>query len=134
MIVMQVSEPPPAAEIGRWPLRTASDLAEVRRRIRAEIAERSTADLAERLMMVFSELAGNALAHGSQPVSVRLLGSPKRWVVEVSDSNRTATPDPSDAAATALRGRGLPIVLAVADSAGWYFGPTVKVVWAAMAN
>ena len=134
MVVMQHSEPPPGAEIGRWPLDTASELVGLRRIIRAEIAEHSTTDLAERLVLVLTELAGNALVHGSRPVSVRLLGGPQQWIIEVSDSDRAAIPALSDATARTVRGRGLPIVQAVTEAAGWYLKPTAKVVWAVIAN
>lgn len=81
--------------------------------------------------IVATELAGNALRHGTPPAVVRLLSDDDCFVIDISDGavhdGPTLPPNPPGLHAG---GRGLAICLATADRVGWYTTGTTKHVWA----
>lgn len=87
------------------------------------------AELAERLALVVSELASNAVLHAGTPFTVRVWRGPDRVRVEVMDrSDRMPTPRDHDP--TAVSGRGLAIVGTLADRWGVEVVEGGKCVWA----
>lgn len=129
--------PPAHSRILTWDVTGDKDL----RRIRDGLAEffregetagqpRQTA-LAQTIGLVATELAGNALRHGSPPVTVRLLRSDDCFLLDVSDAAVDRPPDPPEPRpGMSVGGRGLLIVLSVAQEVCWYTTPQEKHVWA----
>ena len=88
---------------------------------------------ADDVILVASELAANAIRHGSPPALLRLEYADGR--VRVTVSNHGGSPDPRivDAAPDAGSGRGLAMVQAIADEVGWQRDGDRLDVWAELA-
>ncbi|MEU8778561.1 ATP-binding protein [Streptomyces sp. NPDC048606] len=88
----------------------------------------------EGVALVVGELAANAVTHGRVPgrgFQVALIRGERALRVEVTDTRRDRIPEPRDADPGAEGGRGLALVVAVADRWGVEAGPPPrKVVWA----
>ena len=137
---------PPAVTRGPltvWEIRQATDLAVVRAALCVLAGEHGPAhdgldgqvvdspllaSSAERLGLVFSELATNALRHGAAPVTATLARSHGGWLVTVSDGDRGATPSVLDRPGAG--GHGLRLVVRLTRGAGWYTDRSLKHVWA----
>ncbi|MCW2607171.1 MAG: domain S-box protein [Frankiales bacterium] len=78
--------------------------------------------------LLVSEVATNALVHGSGDVELRVLLEGGVVRVEVGDGSRVR-PVPRSAGVDAEGGRGLALVQALAASWGTRETPTGKVVW-----
>lgn len=87
-------------------------------------------EIAERVALVATELATNALQHGLPPTTVRLLRHDDRFVLDVADHAPAGVPDVADASLSDQRGRGLAIAESVSLQVGWYNTPGTKHVWA----
>jgi anti-sigma regulatory factor (Ser/Thr protein kinase) len=84
----------------------------------------------EPVLLVVSELVGNAVRHGRPPVDLRLRKAGRGVRVDVHDEEPTP-PIPSTADADAESGRGLVLIDAVASESGVEFiEGDGKVVWA----
>jgi serine/threonine-protein kinase RsbW len=135
---------PPAdsgAPCGTWSVQIAPQL----RRIRASIdelarrrydrpaldaPEQSLQGVLERLALIVSELAGNALRHAQAPITVSLARLPGGWLLDVSDGSPRAVPLVGRGGAHVTHGRGLRLVLIMSTPAGWYAEGDSKHVWA----
>lgn len=135
---MGVSRPPPAVEVGRWTVHAPGELRELRGSLHRELAEHSgadlleTAEIADRVALVATELAGNALRHGLPPTEIRLMMGDEFWVLDVADAELAKVPELTRADGMNPGGRGLLIAGSVSDSLGWYATDKVKHVWAAV--
>jgi anti-sigma regulatory factor (Ser/Thr protein kinase) len=110
----------------RFEPKTAS-VARARLLVRSSHAEVATGML-ERIELVVSELASNAVMHAKTPFDVRLIiGDPMR--VEVTDGS-PLPPLVRKPVQLAVGGRGLLIVAAVADRWAYELIEYGKVVWA----
>ena len=78
--------------------------------------------------LALSELVTNAVLHGRDPLSVRLVLGPDAVRAEVADAN-PVSPSFSMLDQTAVTGRGLLLISAVSDRWGVEPSPTGKVVW-----
>lgn len=136
---MSSAEPAvPAAEPCRPRAPYAFELAIVPERLRVAGVRRITAaalryravpsPLAQDVVLAVSELVTNAIEHGHGTVCLRVRHSGDFLLVEVTDNNpapaRLHTPAPD-----AERGRGLPIVAALAEG-GWGVSPDGRTTWA----
>ncbi|MFD1364453.1 ATP-binding protein [Actinoplanes sichuanensis] len=122
-------------EFARWTLGEAPQLQVLRHEVQQAVLDgvvpaADPADLAERLVIVVTELAGNALVHGRAPVLVMLHRSNGDVVVDVVDGDRESVPVVDDRRASGEGGLGLVLTQRLAGRVGWY--PTVagKGVWA----
>jgi anti-sigma regulatory factor (Ser/Thr protein kinase) len=88
---------------------------------------------ADDVILVASELAANAIRHGSPPALLRLEYADGR--VRVTVSNHGGSPDPRimDAALDAGHGRGLAMVRDLAEEVGWERDGDRLDVWADVA-
>jgi serine/threonine-protein kinase RsbW len=127
---------PPRAdeEVARWRVDQPPQLAAMRAALhRAISALRLGAvdmtDLAERLMFVATELAGNALRHGRPPTVVVLLRADGHLIVDVRDNARDR-PAVDPARPAGEGGLGLPLTERLAQEVGWYPAAASKHVWA----
>lgn len=123
---------------GSWVLTGTSDLPVIREELRREIGERrpgtghtfALADPAERVLLVSTELAGNAIRHAAPPVTLRLLRSAGGWMVKVADTHPGSPPRQPEKVAGGQGKRGLLIVAALSTETGWCPDGDVKHVWA----
>jgi len=90
-------------------------------------------DVAERMTIVATELATNALQHGQSHALVRLSRSAKAFVLDVADDLPSALPQVADAPTLEAGGRGLRITQELALDTGWYVAGGRKHVWAEFA-
>ena len=96
-----------------------------------ELALRGVQDpLADDILLAASELAANAIRHGSPPALLRLEQSPGRLRVTVSNHGGSTEPTVLDATADAGHGRGLAMVRALAEEVGWQRDGDRLDVWA----
>ncbi|ONH30993.1 hypothetical protein BL253_11410 [Pseudofrankia asymbiotica] len=122
--------PPPGATVEIAVDGGAADVAPARATARAALADWSLpAEALETAVLVLSELVGNAVAHGRQPIDARVRRLTDRVVVEVADGGGRL-PRRRHAGADQEAGRGLELVATLADR--WGVRPTAdgKVVWA----
>ncbi len=123
-------------ELARWTLSDAGQL-QVLREALQQVALADTvpvadpADLVERLVIVATELAGNALRHGRGPTVVLLHRSNGDLVIDVADGARESVPVVDERRASGDGGLGLVLAERLASRVGWYPTAAGKGVWAA---
>ncbi len=114
--------------VRRWTLNDVHDLRILRTGLREEISD---PEFFDRVAVVATELATNALRHGAPPAIVRLMTAPGRLIVDVSDQDLVGEPQ------FGLRprpmgegGLGLLLVRTFAADSGWYRTGHAKHAWA----
>lgn len=118
------AEPPEELELPSVP----ASVARVRRYAADACAARGFDGDYDTLALLVSEIATNALVHGSGRVRVRVLGSGGRVRIEITDGS-TAAPRPQRAGTDAEGGRGLALVDALSAAWGTRPLPDGKTVW-----
>lgn len=138
MAELRTSPPPPDAdELEAWVLDSTVQL----RALRAALVEAINKygpssraeldDIPDRMVLVATELATNAIRHGLPPTVVRLLRTPDEFVLDVADNDLTAIPELADTRPLDAGGRGLHLAHAFALEVGWYARDRTKHIWAA---
>ena len=128
--------PPDAREIRVWVLTNSTQL----RTLRAELYQEligspmtdtdTLDDVPEKMMLVVTELATNAMRHGLPPSVIRLMSSGDQFVLDVADHDPDAAPIlPGDRQAEA-GGRGLQLARSFSLDVGWYATEHTKHIWA----
>jgi two-component sensor histidine kinase len=104
----------------------------VRERIAADLtADHVTRDSVADVVLVASELVGNAVVHAAQPQDLDVTWEFENgWVVVCVGDGSDQQPRPRNAAPDAGNGRGLAIVAAVAEEWGVHRLARGKQVWA----
>jgi serine/threonine-protein kinase RsbW len=90
-------------------------------------------DVPERMVLVATELATNAIRQGSAPTEVQLLRAGDMFLLDVSDHDPDTVPEPADAGVQDMGGRGLALAQSFSVDVGWYCTPPTKHVWATFA-
>ncbi|MET3427508.1 anti-sigma regulatory factor (Ser/Thr protein kinase) [Actinoplanes tereljensis] len=124
---------PRAAELCRWELGAFGDLRDLRAALRQAVAgtmTTATGDAVERMALVVTELATNALRHGLPPTVVRLLREGDRLIIDVADHHRYAEPAVDAGRPLGAGGLGLQLTQTFALDVGWYATGLTKHVWA----
>jgi serine/threonine-protein kinase RsbW len=125
--------------IARWTLDRPPQLSELRTRLQEAVLARAraaddaadlAADLAERLTIVATELAGNALRHAGTPAVVTLLRADGHLIIDVIDDDRGSRPVAGRRRPPGDGGLGLTLTERLAEDVGWYPTKTGKHVWA----
>jgi anti-sigma regulatory factor (Ser/Thr protein kinase) len=124
------------AETCRWVLDNAADL----RSLRISLLEAVTAaparagpaqhEVTEKMLIVATELATNALKYGLPPTIVRLYRNGQDYIIDVVDHDPTTQPESPEQHRPAAGGWGLTLARALALDVGWYVTTTTKHVWA----
>jgi anti-sigma regulatory factor (Ser/Thr protein kinase) len=131
---LPASVPHPAAvELRCWRLDNFRELRSLRADLRDAVAggaNRTLGDLAERMAVVATELATNALRHGLPPTEVRLLRDHDRLIIDVADHDLDAAPVLDEDRPLGAGGLGLQLTREFAVEVGWYIGDVTKHVWA----
>ncbi|MBB2945211.1 hypothetical protein FB565_004944 [Actinoplanes lutulentus] len=151
MTALPASVPPEgAAELGSWTIEDYHGLRILRVELRRAVGElglvgvsagpagsggRPSADddeddVAERIAVVATELATNALRHGRPPASVRLLRVTDLLIVDVSDQDPDGEPRFDLERPLGQGGLGLLLARTFAVDVGWYRAGAGKHVWA----
>jgi serine/threonine-protein kinase RsbW len=136
MASLRSSPPPSATAMHQWLLTGYAELPLLRASLRqaldtqTEIPRKELDDVAERMAIVATELATNALRHARSPAVVRLSRTKSAFVLDVADEQPSVPPVPAEARPTGTGGRGLQIIQALASDTGWYTAAKAKHVWA----
>ncbi|PZR52629.1 ATP-binding protein [Xylanimonas oleitrophica] len=149
MTLAEALPPPELTEVARWTIRSVDDLAMVRAALQAALQDPVEAPAGgsggttavvlgtvaqaeiQRIVLVASELATNALRHGSPPFSVRLLRDESSATVDVVDHRPDVPPVLAARRAPGAGGFGLQLARRVSREVGWFrSGDDEKHVWA----
>lgn len=130
------STPPPDYRTVRaWTLGSVDQLATVRRELREAVAEagaptrETLADIPEKMILVASELATNALEHGRPPTIITLSSNGECYLLDVADHDPDSTPLLAGRRVPGAGGFGLMIARRVGQDVGWYTNGTTKHIW-----
>lgn len=130
--------PPPTGfvHLHSWQLISLGQVHELRAGLYGQFGagaapDRGLGDPIERLVLIASELATNALHHGGTPVTIGLSRHAERVLLDVTDTNVTAGPvlEPSPRPHNA-GGHGLQLTHLLAGDLGWHTTTHGKHVWA----
>ncbi|MFE5309357.1 ATP-binding protein [Isoptericola sp. NPDC056605] len=129
--------PPPTgyAPVAEWVLADSVELSRLRSalaRIVGSSGDGATAmhDTAEKIVLIASELATNALLHGLPPTVVRLLRDEHTWLLDVVDHDAAGVPRVDGGRPPGHGGLGLLIAERLSAHVGWYTSGPAKHVWA----
>jgi anti-sigma regulatory factor (Ser/Thr protein kinase) len=116
----------------KWQLTSVDQLrslrTELRRRLRSAPDDDEEVD--EEILLAVDELASNGLRHGIGPVSARIVGTTRGWLIDISDRATGRCPEPDADRDPALGGMGLHIVARLSALRGWTVSGGSKHVWA----
>ncbi|WP_222928299.1 MULTISPECIES: ATP-binding protein [Cellulomonas] len=130
---LRTSRPPEGFEpVRTWTLDSTSELS----RLRHEVSQATggVADaldpVGERMVLIASELATNALVHGIPPTVVTLLRRDHQLLLDVADHGLGTTPEIAEQRGVGMGGFGLQIARRLSQDVGWYADEETKHVWA----
>jgi serine/threonine-protein kinase RsbW len=133
MSALRPSAPPAsAAELRCWKLDSFGELRGLRAALREAIETHTDGvdDLFDRMAVVATELATNALRHGLPPTEVRLMREDGRLILDVADHDLGTLPEVDPDRPLGAGGLGLQLAKTFAIEVGWYTDDTTKHVWA----
>jgi anti-sigma regulatory factor (Ser/Thr protein kinase) len=134
MSLLPASAPyPSAVELCRWTLDDFPELKSLRAALREKIVREPSVelgDLFDRMAVVATELATNALRHGLPPTVVRLLRDENRLILDVADHDLDAAPRVDADRPLGDGGLGMQLAQTFAIDLGWYATDATKHVWA----
>lgn len=126
--------------VASWPVHTVTDIAELRAELLrwitmtgATVPALALGDVANKMMLVASELATNAVRHGQPPTVVSLLRHADALILDVADHAASRVPVIAGPRAPGRGGFGLMIARRLAQEVAWYADPPAKHVWAMFA-
>lgn len=123
-------------QTARWVLDSAIELSRLRGELAVELTGGPGDDRAalgtvpEKMVLVASELATNALRHGLPPTTVTLLRNGDEWMLDVADQDPSATPVIAAGREAGEGGHGLRLTEVLSAEMGWYATVEAKHVWA----
>ena len=121
--------------VRRWVVEHAEDLRGLRGDLREQLAASVTRsdhrdEATDDVVLVTSEFATNALAHGRPPAHVQLLVDGGEVLVVVSDGDAAHAPFVAAGREPGAGGFGLQIAQRLSTGVGWWTDATGKHVWA----
>jgi hypothetical protein len=126
----------PSSEVAHWVLDSFTEL----RSLRASLHKALTGEplpeggildeIPEKVAVVATELATNALAHARPPTTVRLHRTEEAFILDVVDEMPAASPEFAENRPPGAGGLGLRLASDLALGLGWYVAGDVKHVWA----
>jgi serine/threonine-protein kinase RsbW len=137
---LPVSRPPAGFEpVREWALASTAQLRTLRHELADEIGAGTTAvrqDLEatpDKLVLIATELAANALTHGLPPTIVTLSRGQDQWLIDVADHDPETEPVYAGARITGAGGLGLHLARQLSLEVGWYATGRTKNIWATFA-
>lgn len=129
---------PPAefTERRHWILDSVDGLARLRGSLFRELTglpylgTSSLEDIPEKMVLVTSELATNALRHGKPPTIVTLMEHGPEQLLDVADHDISSAPALAEGREPGEGGFGLLLAQQLALDVGWYVDDTTKHIWA----
>lgn len=129
---------PPAefTEVNHWVLDSVDGLAKLRGSLFNEltgtpyIGSSSLDEVPEKMVLVTSELATNALRHGKPPTIVTLMVHDGEHLLDVADHDVSSVPALAEGREPGEGGFGLLLAQQLALDVGWYVNETTKHIWA----
>jgi serine/threonine-protein kinase RsbW len=135
--ILSSSRPPASSvEHQRWVLGTPSELKLLRASLHRALtglawAPGTTLDeIPEKVVLVATELATNALRHGQPPTIVRLSSAEDHFILDVADHDPEIIPEYANERPPGAGGLGLQLARRMALDIGWYVDGETKHVWA----
>lgn len=132
---LRTAPPPDGFEhVRTWTLDTTAELS----KLRHELSGATGGDPAqldpvgERMVLIASELATNALRHGIPPTIVTLSRREHLLLLDVADHDVRSVPAIAGERAVGMGGFGLQIARRLSQTVGWYADETTKHVWAVL--
>jgi serine/threonine-protein kinase RsbW len=125
-----------APEVRHWTLDSYDELKGLRASLRDAIVDGASPedvrlhDVFDRVAVVATELATNALRHGLPPTVVRLLRDREHLILDVADYDPAAAPQLISDRPLGAGGLGLQLTRSFAGDVGWYTTDVTKHVWA----
>jgi serine/threonine-protein kinase RsbW len=125
-----------ALELHRWVLDSYDGLRGLRAALHQVITDGVVSeserldDVFDRMAVVATELATNALRHGLPPTVVRLLRDGDHLILDVADHDLDAPPELVHDRPLGAGGLGLHLTQSFAVDIGWYTTDATKHVWA----
>jgi two-component sensor histidine kinase len=122
--------------LSEWVLDSYDQLRLLRAALQEAITGQAPADEAqldeipEKMVLVATELATNALRHATPPTVVRLQRAGDALVLDVTDHDPAAVPEVADDRPPGQGGLGLRFAQELSLDVGWYAHDGVKHVWA----
>lgn len=133
---LPLSRPPETFRpVQEWSLDSLDELSSVRSELAARLRTGEAAPDAglgttpEKVVLVASELATNALEHGRPPTIVRLATDDTLWLLEVADHDRGTVPVYAGERIPGAGGLGLHLARTLSLDVGWYSTATTKNIW-----
>jgi serine/threonine-protein kinase RsbW len=137
MSLLRTSPPPAqAVELEQWQLSSGTELRPLRLGLRDALPAHGLVEpgdpgeVADRVILVATELASNALRHGTPPAVVRLLRSDGEFVIDVADHDVAGVPKIAHVHESGVGGRGLQIARTLSRELCWYATEHTKHIWA----
>ncbi|MHA7134445.1 ATP-binding protein [Oerskovia turbata] len=134
------SRPPGSFRVVRvWELTSIDELSTLRTSLHEELTGRplapdgALAEIPEKIVLVASELATNALRHGRPPTTVHLLSDGEEYIVDVVDQDTTSAPVVAAPRLPGDGGFGLVLAHRLALDVGWFVADG-KHVWARLGH
>jgi serine/threonine-protein kinase RsbW len=124
---------------GRWVLEAFAELRLLRASLRHAVVGQPICDgavvdgVSERMAIVATELATNAMAHAGPPTTVRLFRTEATFVVDVADNDPWLVPRFVEPRPFGAGGLGLHVARRLSLDMGWYVSHGTKCVWAQVA-
>lgn len=130
------SRPPETFRVVRvWQLDSLDELSILRTSLHQELTglplapDGAMAEVSEKIVLVASELATNALRHGRPPTTVQLLTDGEEYIVDVIDQDTSRAPVVAAPRLPGDGGFGLVLAQRLALDVGWFVAEG-KHVWA----
>lgn len=134
---LPVSRPPEGfAQVRQWQLASTAQLRALRHELADEIgghaagARQDLETTPDKLVLIATELAANALTHGLPPTLVTLSRTDDQWLLDVADHDPESEPVYAGARITGAGGLGLHLARQLSLEVGWYSTTTTKNIWA----
>jgi hypothetical protein len=127
------------AQLGRWTVKTFGELSVVRAALSQALIEQRMPEGAvretvrERIMIVATELAANAIRYTKSPATVELFRTDATFIVDVSDNDPWVAPHFAEERHLGAGGLGLRMTSELSLDMGWYLDGGTKCVWAQVA-
>jgi hypothetical protein len=134
---LSTSRPPlPNVQVAQWVLDSFGELRLLRASLHKALTgqplpEGGTLDeIPEKVAVVATELATNALAHARPPTIVRLHRTETAFILDVADKEPAVAPELAEGRPPGAGGLGLQLARKLALDIGWYVDGDIKHVWA----